>query len=269
MPKTTFKRKLYLTVAASSLIFRNWSIRKKLHIGFTSLIGVLALNVILTSYEISRLKEYQLKLSYLVYLDLIGVVTGCLFIWIVSQSVLRPIKKIIHQLETQSTLENLQLYSNDEIGQLARAVSSIKRSNSLFDEDKSAKNVLLETILSHSTEGIFIFDQRGALTNYSRGFESMTGYSHLEKNNSLVSSTLLGLELEKVFSHLEQEESDNLFYEQKVNCKNEKSQINSLNCTVYKVKGFDEVLFIGVLKQLPKKNFFHSFIDNTFSFRKK
>lgn len=250
MPKPSVKRRFYLLIAASSFLFRNWSVRKKLHFGFASLILVLAFNVILTSYEISRLKETGTNLSYLVYLDLIGIVTGCLFIWIISQSVLRPMKRIIHQLENKASLESLRLYSNDEIGQLARAVSSMKKRSLLKEKPSDEKNLLLETILSHSIESIFIFNEEGVLTTFSKGFRSITRYNRKNDPHENISDIFLNLDLKAAFNFLSSNSQNAPFYKQRVALKTKKGKNYPLDCSICRVSGNNNQIYIGILKEL-------------------
>lgn len=251
MAKSSFKRKLYLTLAASSFLFRNWTVRKKLHIGFLSLILVLTLNVIVTTYEISRLKEAGTKLSYLVYLDIMGIVTGCLFIWIISQSVLRPIKRIIHQLENRASLESLRLYSNDELGQLARAVNYMKKSSFQSKPSLDEKDLLLETILSHSIESIFIFNEEGGFTNYSKGFKTIAKVQQDQKGH--LKDVFVNLELEKVFSHLSNEKVKDPFYQQRVFIRTKRGKDYMLNCSICKVSGQSHEMYIGILKEVDRR----------------
>lgn len=249
MAKSSFKRKVYLTLAASSFLFRNWTVRKKLHIGFLSLILVLTLNVIITSYEISRLKEAGTKLSYLVYLDIMGIVTGCLFIWIISQSVLRPMKRIINHLENKVSIESLKLYSNDELGQLARAVNYMKKNSVQSEPSLDEKDLLLKTILSHSIESIFIFDEKGGLTNYSKGFKTI---ARVQQDQGHLKDVFENLELEKVFSHLSNEKIEDPFYQQRVFVRSKKGKNYMLNCSICKVSGQSHEMYIGILKEVDR-----------------
>lgn len=262
-----------MTIAASSFLFRNWTVRKKLHIGFTSLIFVLALNVILTSYEISRLQEASPKLSYLVYLNIIGIISGCLFIWIITQTVLRPMKRIIHQLENRTSSESLKLYSNDEIGQLARAVNYMKKNNAPKGIALDEKNLLLETILSHSIESIFVFNGDGRVSTYSKGFKSITRYNNPEKETKNVSEIFTNFDLEKAFSHLATHIEDAPFYNQRVFLKTKKGKRHMVDCSICCVKSEEQKIYIGILKELDasvkikegiskafKPNFFKKFV---------
>ncbi len=241
-----------MTIAASSFLFRNWTIRKKLYIGFASLILVLTLNVILTSYEISRLNVSQSKLSYLVYLDLMGIVTGCLFIWIISQSVLRPMRRIIKQLEDQNSLESLQYYCNDEIGQLARAVSYMKKKSKHTEGPSDEKKLLLDAILHASMEGIFIIDHRGNLTSASRGFKNITGLSKSSSETQIV-NIIKNLNFKSAIEQLSQVDQDSPFYTQRVLFKTLKGKDQTLECSICKVEGSDQETYIGIVKEITRR----------------
>lgn len=253
MSKPSFKRRFYLTIAAVSFLFRNWTIRKKLYIGFASLILVLAFNVVLTSYEISRLDVSQSKLMYLVYLDVLGIITGCLFIWIISQSVLRPMKRIIQQLESKNSLDSLQHYYNDEIGQLARAVSYVKKNKSTaLKSEQDEKRMLLEAILHASMERIFIFDHLGRLTSASRGFKVVTGLNSQEKTSHEISDIFVNLNLKNAFEHLAQTHDDAPFYVQHVMCRKKDGKMQRIECSICKVEGVGQDMYIGIVKELNR-----------------
>ncbi len=233
-------------IAAASFLFRNWTIRKKLYIGFASLMLVLAFNVVLTAYEISRLEIAKSKLLYLVYLDVMGIITGCLFIWIISQSVLRPMKRMIKQLESQTPVENLQYYCNDEIGQLARAVSYVKNNKRIPNEGKDEKKLLLEAILHASMERIFIFDHLGKLSSASQGFKIITGAT---QNTESVES-IFNLNLKNAFDHLAKPSQDAPFYTQRILYKTKKGRKQAMDCSVCKVEGVGQDIYIGILKEI-------------------
>ncbi len=250
MAKKSLKRKIYLTLAASSLLFRNWTVRKKLYFGFAVLIMILAINVIVTSYEISRLREYDPKLSYLVYFNMVGVVSGCLFFWVITQSVLRPMKRIIHQIETQSSLESLRLHSNDEIGQLARAVNFMKKNKSSIDGSLDEKKLLLDAILSHSVESIFIFDQSGKLSGCSKGFEDIMEFDQLTSDKQVISHFFQNLDLEMAIKHLSQSDKEAPFYEQRVSWDLDQNKNKSAHCSICQVKSKDHEMYIGIIKEV-------------------
>lgn len=264
MSKSSFKKKLYLTIAASSFLFRNWTIRKKLYIGFASLILVLTLNVILTSYEISRLNVSQSKLSYLVYLDIMGIVTGCLFIWIISQSVLRPMRRIIKQLEEQDSLESLQHYCNDEIGQLARAVSYMKKKSRRTEGPADEKKLLLDAILHASMEGIFIIDQGGRLTSSSRGFKNITGIAKSSKEIQIV-DVIKNLNLSNAVDQLSKMDQDSPFYTQRLIFKTLKGKEQTLECSICKVEGSDQETYIGIVKEITRRTRMRETFRKTFN----
>ncbi len=265
MSKSSFKRKFFLAIAASSFLFRNWTIRKKLYIGFASLILVLALNVVLTSYEISRLEIPLSKLSYLVYLDIMGVVTGCLFIWIISQSVLRPMRRIIKQLENQDSSESLQHYCNDEIGQLARAVSYMKNKSKSTQGPSDEKKLLLDAILHASMEGIFIINQEGKLTSSSKGFKNITGLVSSPEKNHQIADIIFNLNLTHAFTHLSKNDQETPFYVQRVFSKTKSGRDQILECSICRVEGSDHEMYIGIIKKITRRTRIKERLNKTFN----
>lgn len=249
MAKRSFKRKLYLTIAASSLIFRNWTIRKKFYIGFLSLILVLTSNVVLTTYEITALNGAQSKLPYLVYLDVVGIITGCLFIWIISQSVLRPMRRIINHLENKKSFEEFHAYNNDEIGQLAKAISLMKK-NVLPTDQLDEKKMLMDAVLQLSLESIFIFNQEGSLTSFSKGFKNITTYLDEEIKKMHVSQIISNLDLKQVFDELSKDDVNAPFCMQRVILKSKKGKECAYNCSICKVQGIDHAVYIGILREI-------------------
>lgn len=266
MSQSSFKRRLFLMIAAASFLFRNWTIRKKLYIGFASLILVLTFNVFLTSYEISHLEIAKSKLLYLVYLDVLGIITGCLFIWIISQSVLRPMRRMIKQLESQNPAENLQYYCNDEIGQLARAVSIVKNTKRVANDGKDEKKLLLEAILQASMERIFIFDHLGKLTSASQGFKVVTGFAKEAENIE----SIFNLNLKNAFEHLAQPSQNSPFYIQRVLYRTKTGKKHRMDCSICKVEGMDQDIYIGILKEInPSVRMKETFIKTLRPFLKK
>lgn len=258
--KNSFKRKIYLFFAAAPLLFKKWTIRKKLHMSFLSLILILGLNALLTSYEIARLKEHHLNLSYLVYLDVLGVVSGVLFIWIISSSVVRPMKKIIERLESKDELEPAAIYGSDELGKLARAISFMKKDQSSLDGTLDMKNRMIEVILDHAIDGIFIFDSDGRIVSYSQSFKTISGYDDEEIHSKMVDEIIPEINLSEIDQVLDTDK--NQFYKKDKSILQKSGKSSLIECSICPIKSEGQNLYIGIIRCSQKRSRLRRFIDN-------
>ncbi|MCH9634034.1 MAG: hypothetical protein S4CHLAM7_07720 [Chlamydiae bacterium] len=235
------------------LVFRKWSIQKKLHVSLLSLVVILGLNAVLTSIEIRRLKEAHQNLSYLIYLDLLGILAGCLFIWIISKSVIRPMKKMIKQIESKMDVEAVNLYGTDEIGELARAVNMMKKTHSHTGEMLEEKKQLIEAILNHSVDTIFMFNLRGDILSHSQSFRNTFGYQEEDEKGDL-SLILPHIELEDVSKQFKGQSPRLEFYTKEFVAKKVHTKKNfKIQCSICPISGQKEDLYVGIIRNLQKR----------------
>jgi PAS domain S-box-containing protein len=259
--KQSIKRRLFLLFAYIPLLVRGWSIKKKLNVSLLSLTVILFLNALFTLYEVKRLKEHDLNLSYLVYLDFIGTLSGALFIWVIAKSVIRPLKRMVDQIESQKFVDPLNTYSADEIGDLARAVSTMKRSHSSTGEVLEEKNQLIEAILDYSIESIFMFDAEGEIVSYSRSFKERFGYQDEELNEVLLSQIIPNIHLKEILKKFSGEAPQKYFYTKELVAQNKSKKSFLIECSICPIHRKGGSVYVGIIRSLRKKNKFNILIN--------
>lgn len=258
--KVSLKRRLYLLFASAPFIFQKWSIQKKLHVSLLTLIGILGFNACLTAYEAYRLKELNLNLSYLIYLDLVGIFCGGLFIWVLSKSVIRRMKKMVEQIENRSFVEPQNTYSADEIGELARAVSFMKKNHCNTGEILEEKNLLIQAILDHSVDSIFLFNSEGLITSYSRSFQEKFGYNDEEIEELNLSALIPSLQMHEVLGHFSEQTAMKKFYTRELFvCKNNQKKV-PVKCSIFPIAKATSAVYVGIVRHSRKTERIKSFV---------
>lgn len=258
--KGSVKRKVYLFFSDIGFVFRKWSIQKKLHVSLLTLIGILGFNALMTAYEITRLKEYDLKLSYLIYLDFIGILCGGLFIWMLTNSVIRRMRKMVDQIENRTFLEAQNIYSSDEIGELARAVSFMKKNHMSTGEVLEEKNRLIQAILDHSMDSIFLFNEKGQITSYSKTFKEIFKLEH-KKDPTLHLSTLLpSISVEKIKESFKDKKLQKDYYTDEFFALNRLSETLKVKCSIFPIEMHKKVHFVGIIRSQKKTQRFKNFV---------
>lgn len=258
--KKSLKRRLFLFFAYLPLMGRRWSIQKKLNVSLLSLTVILGVNALFTVYEVNRLKEHDLNLSYLVYLDILGIFSGALFIWIIAQSVIRPMKRMVDQIEKKKFVDPLNAYGADEIGDLARAVSLMKRSHSSTGEVLEEKNQLIEAILDHSIESIFMFNSKGEILSYSHSFKERFGYHEDEMDQAKLSQIIPSIQLQDILKRFSGDSPQKYFYTKELVAQNKSKKSFLIECSVCPVERKNGAVYVGIIRNLKKKNRINSFI---------
>lgn len=258
--KRSFKRALFLLFSKMPFLLRRWSIKKKLHVSLLSLVCILGLNAVLTSFEVARLKEHGMNLSYLIYLDLLGIFVGCLFIWIISKSVIRPMRRMVKQIETKTFLDHFNTYGHDEIGELARAVSFMKKNHSSTGGVLEEKNKLIEAILDHSVESIFIFNAKGEISSYSRSFKERFGFSEEDLDEAGLDLIIPNVELQKIAEQFSGEAPLKYFYTKELLAKKQNHKVFKIECSICPISNQNEECYVGIIRNLQKANRFKNFI---------
>ncbi len=225
-----------------------------------SLIFILGLNAVLTSFEVGRLNEHGIHLSYLIYLDLLGIFAGCLFIWIISKSVIRPMRRMVNQIETKTFIENFNTYGSDEIGELARAVSFMKKNHSSTGGVLEEKNKLIEAILDHSFESIFIFNSKGEILSYSRSFKERFGFSEEDLEKGDLDLIIPNVELQKIAERFSGEVPLKYFYTKELLAQKQNRKNLKIECSICPIFSQNENSYVGIIRNLQKANRFKSFI---------
>lgn len=266
--KVSFKRQLFLFFSSAPFILRRWSIQKKLHVSLLTLIGILGFNALLTSYEVYRLKEHNLNLSYLIYLDFLGIIFGGLFIWVLSKSVIRRMKKMVEQIENRSFVEPLNTYSADEIGQLARAVSFMKKNHSNTGESLEEKNQLIEALLTHSNDSIILFNQEGVISSYSKSLQKKAGYPDEEMAQISLSELLPALKLHEVMSALSSQSHNEPHTQELLLHKGSQKKIR-VECTISPLSASHKPCYVALVREIKPREKIKSFVTKRLpSFKK-
>lgn len=254
MSKPSFKKRLFLLAAGAPLAFRRWSIQKKLFISLLTLITILGINALLTSFELYRLKDLKLNLSYLIYINVLGILTGALFIWVLLKSVIRPMKKMVEEIETKSFIDPAKAYGLDEIGDLARAVSYMKRTHSVTGEVLEEKTRLIEAILNHAVDSIFIFNTKGEIVSTSRSFLETFGYSQEEVELVDLNLIIPSIHLQEVIQNFEGQQAQKNFYVRELEAKKSNHKTFWVECSICPIEGKSEKIYVAVIRHLHKKN---------------
>ncbi len=174
--RKSFKRRAYLFFASAPLLFSRWSVRKKLYVAFLSLIGILLLNAFLIYHEIIISKKNSLKLSYLVGVNLVGVFSGALFVFLFLQGILRRLRKMTGKLEKRSFADHpLRSYGSDEIDKLASVIGSVGKEHSSKGAELKKKEDLLNLLAEKVEEAFFICDEEGHILFCTRSLRTLPG----------------------------------------------------------------------------------------------
>lgn len=260
--KISFKRSIYLFFSKTPFfMFRKWNIQRKLHVSLLTLIGILGFNAALTFYEVLRLKEYDLNISYLIFLDIVGISCGGLFIWILSKSVIRRMKKMVEQIENRNFVEPQTTYSADEIGELARAVSFMKKTHCTTGEILEEKNRLIQAILDHAVDSIFLFDAKGSITSYSRSFQEAFGYSENEMQDLEINSFIPSIHLGEILTAFSKNDPQKHFYTKNflIEPKNQKKL--QVECSIFPIASKHSDLYVGIIRKQKRAGHFKSFVN--------
>lgn len=253
MKKGSLKKKLFLALAAAPFLFRRWSIQKKLFVSLLTLIAILGFNALLTTYELHRLKEHKLNLSYLIYLDLLGILSGSIFIWVLLKSVIRPMKNMIKEIQVKESIDPVKTYSLDELGDLARAVSSMKRTHLNTGDVLEEKTQLIEAILDHAVDCIFIFNQKGEILTSSRSFLETFGYSKEQLEETDLSSIIPAMQLQEILENFSGQAPSRQFYVKRLNGIKSNQKTFYLECSICPVRSKKETSYVAIIRRLQRK----------------
>src|SRR5690606_24181072 len=140
---------------------------------------------------------------------LIALVITAVLAVLIAQTITRPISEMKRQAQAMAKgnfAKKVNIYSNDEIGQLAETFNHL--SKKLQEEQIKTENEKrkLSSILTYMTDGVVSTDRRGRVILINEAAENMLGVSRDSAISQPIVS-LLGLEEEYTFKDLLEEEN--------------------------------------------------------------
>ncbi len=119
----------------------------------------------------------------LIYLSaaLITIVIGLLLAIIISQEITRPIEEMRKQtlrIARGDFSGQVRVMGNDELGQLAGAVNNLSVRVEEAQESSDSERRLLDSVLSHMSDGVLATDRRGNVTIVNNMALQLLGVEH-------------------------------------------------------------------------------------------
>ena len=153
--------------------------------------------------------QLQVINGVLVTGTLIALVITAVLAVLIAQTITRPISEMKRQAQAMAKgnfAKKVNIYSNDEIGQLAETFNHL--SKKLQEEQIKTENEKrkLSSILTYMTDGVVSTDRRGRVILINEAAENMLGVSRDSAISQPIVS-LLGLEEEYTFKDLLEEEN--------------------------------------------------------------
>ncbi len=98
---------------------------------------------------------------------MLSIILGLILTLIISRAITRPIEELKQQTEQIARGDysgHVQVYGNDELGQLAHAVNNLSVQVEESQESTEAERRRLDSVLDNMTDGVVATDRRGIVT---------------------------------------------------------------------------------------------------------
>ncbi|EKK20157.1 cell wall metabolism sensor histidine kinase WalK [Fructilactobacillus florum] len=108
----------------------------------------------------------NITLIYL-FAAVLSIILGLILTLIISRAITRPIEELKQQTEQIARGDysgHVQVYGNDELGQLAHAVNNLSVQVEESQESTEAERRRLDSVLDNMTDGVVATDRRGIVT---------------------------------------------------------------------------------------------------------
>lgn len=99
--------------------------------------------------------------------SLIASILGAILALVISRAITRPIEEMQQQalnIADGDYSNQVKIYSNDELGQLGRAINTLSVRIERSQEQSDSERRRLDSVLSHMTDGVIATDRHGNIT---------------------------------------------------------------------------------------------------------